>query len=162
MSLASVANRTPARGMVIGSGGTCNDNSWGTIPLGCSAQTGGDWTAHYIMDGPNCNNGNYQLVCSAVRPTGTPTSKPTAKPTVIPTASPSKNAALVHKVRVQLEGTIFLHMREVQVYDMNGVNHALNKLATQSSTESGEEASKAVNGNLNDWSHTHYSTGNVP
>ena len=140
-ALASVANRTPARGMVIGSGGTCNDNSWGTIPLGCLAMTGLDWTPHYITDGPNCNNGNYQHVCS---------------PRILVTKATTRH------VRVHLEGTIFLHMREVQVYDMSGVNRALNKLATQSSTYSGEEASKAVNGNLNDWSHTQNVAGNVP
>ena len=39
----------------------------------------------------------------------------------------------IHKVRVQLMGTNYLHMREVQVLDTSGVNHALNKLATQSS-----------------------------
>ena len=60
------------------------------------------------------------------------------------------------KVRVQLEGTSMLSMREVQVFDNNGVNLALNKAATQSST--GEYpagifhyASKAVNGNLTDF-----------
>ena len=53
-------------------------------------------------------------------------------------------------------------MRKVQVYDMNGVNHALNQLATQSRTYSGEEASKAVNGDLTDNSHTFEDAGNVP
>jgi hypothetical protein len=85
------------------------------------------------------------------------------------TASPSKNAALVHKVRVQLESTNYLHMREVQVFDTSGVNRALNKSATQSSTDIGhswgsdsDPASNAVNGNLNDSSHTNWQTGNVP
>jgi hypothetical protein len=80
------------------------------------------------------------------------------------TASPSEIAVLVHKVRVQLEGRNYLHMREVQVYDTSGVNRALNKSASQSSTytSSGDEASKAVNGNLNDWSHTNNDAGNVP
>ena len=63
------------------------------------------------------------------------TKAPTFSPTAFPTARPSKNAALVHKVRVHhLLGTNYLHMREVQVYDTSGVNLALNKLATQSSS----------------------------
>jgi hypothetical protein len=61
---------------------------------------------------------------------------------------------------VQLEGTNYLNMREVQVFDTSGVNRALNKLATQSSTTTpGDEASKAVNGNLNDNSHTNNDAG---
>ena len=95
------------------------------------------------------------------------TSKPTSSPTSIPTASPSINAALVHKVRVQLLGANYLHMREVQVFDNSGVNRALNKPATQSSTYilhswGSDEASKAVNGNLTDFSHTYSDAGNVP
>ena len=86
------------------------------------------------------------------------TSKPTASPIAF-TASPSKNAALVHKVRVQLEGRNILNMREVQVFDTSGFNHALNKPASQSSTAAGEEASKAVNGNLGDHSHTNNDAG---
>jgi hypothetical protein len=70
------------------------------------------------------------------------TKAPTFKPTAFPTASPSKNVALVHKVRVQLEGTNYLHLREVQVYDTSGVNHALNKLATESSSPWGEIRSR--------------------
>jgi hypothetical protein len=62
---------------------------------------------------------------------------------------------------VQLEGTNILHMREVQVYDTSGVNHALNKLATQSSTHI-DPASNAVNGDLNDNSHTDSEAGNLP
>jgi hypothetical protein len=63
------------------------------------------------------------------------------------------------KVRVQLEGTNYLHMREVEVFDQSGVNVALNKTATQSSTVGSETASKAVNGNLNDRSHTDLNAG---
>ena len=33
-------------------------------------------------------------------------------------------ATLVHKARVQLDGQIFLHMREVQVFDQNNINRA--------------------------------------
>ena len=61
-ALASAANRTPARGMVTGSVGTCNDGGIGGVPLGCSAQTG-SWSAHYKTGGVNCNSG-YSLVCS--------------------------------------------------------------------------------------------------
>ena len=71
---------------------------------------------------------------------------------------------LVWRVRVQLEGTIFLHMSEVQVYDTSGVNRALNNPATQSSTYTGhnwgpDPASKAVNGVLNDFSCTNDDAG---
>ena len=65
----------------------------------------------------------------------------------------------VRYVRVQLVGTHHLNMREVQVLDTSGVNRALNKPATQSSTHGSDPASKAVNGNLNDFSHTNYDAG---
>ena len=76
----------------------------------------------------------------------------------------SNGSALVHKVRVQLEGRNHLHMREVQVFDTRGVNRALNKPATQSSDYDGHTwgpdlASKAVNGDLNDFSHTFNDAG---
>ena len=58
------------------------------------------------------------------------------------------------KVRVQLEGSNYVHMSEMQVFDKNGINVALNKVATQSSTITGYPASNAVNGNLEDFSHT--------
>jgi hypothetical protein len=75
------------------------------------------------------------------------------------------------KVRVQLEGQNFLHLREVEVWDQNGTNVALNKTATQSSTYSTwgavRPASDAVNGivemtslsNLMDISHTGFDSG---
>jgi hypothetical protein len=63
---------------------------------------------------------------------------------------------------VQLEGTQAIHMREVQVYDTSGVNRALNKPASQSSTAFGWSAALAVNGNLNDLTHTLDEAGNVP
>ncbi len=70
---------------------------------------------------------------------------------------------LVHKVRVMLEGHNHLQMREVQVFDMDNVNRALNKIAAQSSTaiDCGAHylASNAVNGNLTDISQTHFETG---
>jgi hypothetical protein len=80
------------------------------------------------------------------------------------TASPSEIAVLVHKVRVQLEGRNYLHMREVQVNDTSGVNRALNRSATQSSTYilhywGSDYASNAVNGALSDFSHTNEEAG---
>ncbi len=55
---------------------------------------------------------------------------------------------------MQLEGRNCLHLREVEVFDQNDVNRALNMPAIQSSTLFGEVASKAMNGDLNDNSHT--------
>ena len=67
---------------------------------------------------------------------------------------------IVRYVRVQQDGTAaYLHMREVQVFDTSGVNRAMNKPATQSSTDGSNPASKAVNGELTDFSHTHYEAG---
>ncbi len=65
---------------------------------------------------------------------------------------------LARKIRVQLEGQNYLHMREVEVWDQNGINVALYKVATQSSTAV-ESASKAVNGILTDMSHTSFESG---
>ncbi len=63
------------------------------------------------------------------------------------------------KLRVQLEGTDNIALKEVQVFDKNGVNVALNKTATQSSTETGSPPSKAVNGDLTDSSVTNWEAG---
>jgi hypothetical protein len=65
----------------------------------------------------------------------------------------------IRKVRVQLEGTDNIALKEVQVFNRNGVNVALNKPATQSSTETGNPASKAVNGDLTDASVTNWEAG---
>eukprot|EP00808_Paulinella_micropora_P009603 g9125.t1 len=65
--LASKAGRVPGRQMATGSGGTCGDGAWGQVPLGCSAQTGTDFTAHYKPTGTNCPNQNFQLVCTVQR-----------------------------------------------------------------------------------------------
>ena len=62
--------------MVTGSGGPCLDGSMGSVPLGCSAQSGGDWAAHYKtsgVTGAGCVHEHYQLVCSNV-PDPTPES----------------------------------------------------------------------------------------
>ena len=73
------------------------------------------------------------------------------------------SAILVNKIRVELEGLNHLHLREVQVFDWNNVNRALNKTATQSSTAidcgTKNPASNAVNGNLMDMSHTLFESG---
>jgi endoglucanase len=68
------------------------------------------------------------------------------------------------KLRVQLEGRDHLHMKEVQVFDKNGHNVALNKVATQSSIATYPDnvfhpASKAVNGDLSDGSLTNWEAG---
>jgi len=50
-----------------GSGGGCLDGSWGQVPGGCSAQSGGDWAAHYKSGsalGDDCVHAAYQLVCT--------------------------------------------------------------------------------------------------
>jgi len=99
-------------------------------------------------------------------PTEAPTTltPTTAKPTTATPTLPPGPIALVRKVRVQLDGKNFLHMKEVQVFNANGVNVALNKrystsqqsngTATQSSTFSGAGdlayANKAIN-NINKW-----------
>ena len=56
--LAASAGRVPRRPLQIGSGGTCSDDSWGRVPIGCSAQSGpdGDWTAHYKTSGAGCSH----------------------------------------------------------------------------------------------------------
>jgi hypothetical protein len=64
------------------------------------------------------------------------------------------------KVRVQLEGQNYLHMSEVEVWDQNGTNVAFNKTATQSTAHDAESpATNAVNGNLTDWTHTSFDSG---
>ena len=56
----------PGRSLQVGSGGSCLDNSWGRVPLGCSVQSLGDGTAHFKTSGdtgPGCIHQMYQLVC---------------------------------------------------------------------------------------------------
>ena len=60
-----------------------------------------------------------------------------------------KKVGSISKVRVQRKGRV--NLKEVQVFDQNGNNVALNKTATQSSTSMGGAASNAVNGNVNDF-----------
>ena len=80
---------TPARSIQKGSGGTCRDDSWGAVPLGCSAQSGGDWTAH-LKTGTETLEGCiyliYQLVCSGL-PCTTPTTTPSTTATTTTTTT---------------------------------------------------------------------------
>jgi hypothetical protein len=62
--IAAARGSTPQRSLQIGSGGSCGDGAWGLVPVGCSAQSGGDWSAHYKTSGVNdCPHAHYQLVC---------------------------------------------------------------------------------------------------
>ena len=69
----------------------------------------------------------------------------------------------VTKVKIKLEGTNYLHLREVEVYDDKNVNVALNKTATQSSNMTGPDAAavagRAVDGSLTTISHTNSGPG---
>ena len=65
-SFAATFEQVPGQSMQIGSGGSCLDGSWGQVPVGCSAQSGGSWTAHYKTstdNGEGCIHSAYQLVC---------------------------------------------------------------------------------------------------
>ncbi len=67
----------------------------------------------------------------------------------------------VRRVRIEIPRTEWLNLREVQVFDLNNTNVALNKIATQSSEHNPqvEAASEAVDGNLVSFSHTGYASG---
>jgi len=72
----NVAPNNPLRGLQVGSGGSCLDGGWGQVPKGCSAQSGGDWAAHFKTGSPTgevlgsifqsfrCVDELYQLVCT--------------------------------------------------------------------------------------------------
>ena len=69
VQLANANGKTPARSIQTGSDGKCLDGSWGAVPMGCSAQSGGDWTAHFKRGddtGEGCISDIYQLVCSGL------------------------------------------------------------------------------------------------
>ncbi|KAL7505952.1 hypothetical protein ACHAXN_004087 [Cyclotella atomus] len=69
-------------------------------------------------------------------------------------------AIVAHKVKVQLEDTNYLMLAELEVFDTNEVNRALNKPATQSSTLFlSKTASNAVDGNLTTYTHTNSDQG---
>ena len=71
-----------------------------------------------------------------------------------PTSELSK--LLGRKVRVQLKGQNYLHLTEVEIWDQNGTNVALNKTATQSSAY---DAGNALNGIFTDWTNTSFDPG---
>ena len=80
----NLAGHTTTTSVLYGSGGSCGDDAWGMVPLGCSVQTSIAWTPHFKSGGVNCdciaNPGNivgcaYQLVCS-----GPPASPPSPPP----------------------------------------------------------------------------------
>jgi hypothetical protein len=61
-SIAKVAGRTPARGMVVG--------NWWHVPRGCSSQAGGDWTAHFNTGSGSAPHWtDYRTVCTSTTPT---------------------------------------------------------------------------------------------
>jgi hypothetical protein len=62
--VAGTHGATPGRTLQVGSGGNCGDGGWGPVPPGCSAQSGGDWAAHWKTSGVNCPSNAYRLVCS--------------------------------------------------------------------------------------------------
>ena len=64
-------------------------------------------------------------------PTDSPSEIPSASPSMIPSKVPTSRKTRI--VRVQLMYCNFLHLREVEVFDQDDVNVALNKVATQSS-----------------------------
>jgi len=65
-ALAAAAGETPGNSMQTSSTSQCqNDGSWGLVPNRCSAQTGGDWTAHFKSTSTTCmGQANYQRVCA--------------------------------------------------------------------------------------------------
>jgi hypothetical protein len=68
---------------------------------------------------------------------------------------------LTRRVRIDLDRRVYLHVREVQVFDYNNVNVALRKDATQStnSHNGAYPASNAVDGSLDTISHTEMNIG---
>jgi hypothetical protein len=67
--LARAVGKTPGRRLAYGGRrnarrGRCRRGGWGNVPRGCSAQSGGDWTAHYKQHVVNCASSDYRLVCS--------------------------------------------------------------------------------------------------
>ena len=65
-TFAKMEGKVPEKNLQVGKGGTCLDNKWGQVPVGCSAQSGTGWTPHYKTEsdsGPGCIHSMYQLVC---------------------------------------------------------------------------------------------------
>jgi len=69
-ALAAAAGETPGNSMQTSSTSQCqNDGSWGLVPNRCSAQTGGDWAAHFKLTSTTCEGHlDYQRVCAATPP----------------------------------------------------------------------------------------------
>ena len=92
----------------------------------------------------------------SISPTNTPSVSPTNKPSTSPLTQ--SEGSIIRKVRVQLTNTNILHMREVEVYNTDDVNVALNKAALQSSTMLIDmfswPASKGVDGDLDNMIQT--------
>ena len=83
------------------------------------------------------------------QPSTSPTPVPSVSPTNKPSTSPltQSEGSIIRKVRVQLTNKNILHMREVEVYNTDGVNVALEKAALQSSTLQNSPAWKPESGN---------------
>jgi len=64
----AAGKKTTKRPLVVPMGvGSCGDGGRGDVPVGCSAQSGGDWAAHYKetgVSGKGCHSNIYQLVCA--------------------------------------------------------------------------------------------------
>ena len=62
----NLAGHTTTTSVLYGSGGSCGDDAWGMVPLGCSVQTSIAWTPHFKSGGVNCdciaNPGNIVAV----------------------------------------------------------------------------------------------------
>ncbi len=125
----------------------CSDSygRYGVDPNGCNMACAGNGVE--MCGGPN-RNSVYTTTQSGILITNAPTNAPTAVPT---TNNITFDPNLVHKVRVQQDFPNGLIIAEVQVFDHNNVNVALNKPASQSSTFSWHDASLAVNGNFYDF-----------
>ena len=65
--LASAVGQSPGRSMKSepdsGPESMDSDEEWDSVPVGCSVETGGDWTAYFKSAREDYNHG-YQLVCS--------------------------------------------------------------------------------------------------
>lgn len=104
--------------------GSCNDN------------------CNILCDGSGPEENCEENGCSTDSPSEIPSASPSTSmipsaspsasmiPSEVPTIDPSRKTRFV---RVQLIGANYLHLREVEVFDRDNVNVALNKFATQSS-----------------------------
>ena len=65
----------------------------------------------------------------------------------------------IQKIRLQLQGTGYLHVGEVEAFDLNGRNIAKGRTVKESTTESKNPSSAAVDGNPRTHTHTRYEAG---